>query len=232
MQKQSLGLSVIVPLLDEIQTLPSLVSDLDKIGAEQLIIVDGGSRDGSYEWLEQHWQGSSKHLLKSLVGRARQMNAGAKLATQPMLLFLHADTQLPSGAKDLVCRFATTQNWGRFDVRFASTRKPMRLVAFFMNLRSRITRVATGDQALFMHRELFSAVNGFDDLALMEDVAMSKKLRKHCPPRSLRQTVTTSARRWEQSGIAATVLKMWWYRLLYFCGASPDWLARNYSNIR
>lgn len=242
------GLSVIVPLLDEIATLPNLVASLDLIGAEQLIIVDGGSVDGSSQWLAEHWlcddqTQASRMVLTGSVGRAQQMNLGAEHATQSMLLFLHADTQLPSNAKSLICDYpngettsngktSSEHNWGRFDVRFDSNSNEMGVIAFFMNVRSRISGVATGDHAIFVHRELFDSVGAFDNLSLMEDVAISKKLRVLSTPRCLSQKVVTSARRWEENGIIFTMISMWWYRLLFFLGVSPDKFVRKYRDIR
>jgi len=228
-----LSLSIIVPVLNERQRLPDLVGELQRIGAEQIIIVDGGSTDGSIEWLKQHWesltskesltdkksltgresltnQSASNELISSDPGRAKQMNAGVQHAKHEMLLFLHADTVLPDQAKELICQSAGS----------------------LINLRSRISGVATGDQAIFVHRQLFDQVGGFDNIALMEDVAISKKLRALVKPTSLIAKVSTSARRWQRDGIARTVLKMWWYRLAYFLGVSPDYLAKGYRNVR
>ena len=232
----TLGLTVIVPMINEKEQLPALVSRLDELAAEQLIFVDGGSTDGSVQWLQQNWESEHKQLILSSPGRAKQMNLGASYALHDMLLFLHADTQLPNGAKHAISSRtkgdAGQHFWGRFDVRFDSSSIAMNVIAFFMNWRSRLTGVATGDQAIFMHQHLFDRVGGFDDIALMEDVAMSKKLRKIIAPLTLKDKVMTSARRWQQSGVARTVVKMWYYRLAYFLGMSPERLAQGYRNIR
>jgi len=228
-----LGLTVIVPILNEKEQLPALVAQLDELAAEQLVFVDGGSTDGSVQWLQQHWESPNKQLVCSCAGRAKQMNLGASYALHDIILFLHADTQLPENAKQAVCAACVTPlSWGRFDVRFNSSSVAMGVIAFFMNWRSRLTAVATGDQAIFMHQQLFDHVGGFDDIAFMEDVAMSKKLRKLAKPIALKDKAVTSARRWQQSGVARTVFKMWYYRLAYFLGMSPERLSRGYRNIR
>ena len=232
------GLSVIVPLLNEYEALPSLVAHLDQIGAEQLIVVDGGSCDGSWQWFLDNWQNAdrppnqSRVLLQCEAGRARQMNLGAAQATQAILLFMHADTRLTAEAKSLICSLPTNEFWGRFDVRFESRRRGMSLIAFFMNLRSRISGIATGDQAIFVQRPLFDKVAGFDNLSLMEDVAISRKLRRVTKPLCVTEQVITSARRWEQHGLIRTVFKMWWYRLLFFFGVSPDRFINKYRDVR
>jgi rSAM/selenodomain-associated transferase 2 len=168
-------------------------------------------------------------VLQSPAGRARQMNAGAELATQPMLLFLHADTQLPANYKSELARAGV---WGRFDVKFSSASKAMKMVAFFINLRSRISGVATGDQAIFVDRDAFNAMSGFPDFPIMEDVALCKRLRHLHRPYSSRAKVITSARRWEQNGVAATIVKMWCYRLAYFFGVAPSKLKERYHDVR
>ena len=240
-----LSLAIIVPLLNEIERLPSLVKELDQADADKIIIVDGGSTDGSAEWLQKNWtqplldntKVSDVHrlLINSSAGRAVQMNAGASHSEQDVLLFLHADTVLPQSAKSDVCATPLSQGseyWGRFNVSFDEQTFSMSVIAFFINWRSRLTGVSTGDQAMFVTRTLFKRVGCFDDIALMEDVALSKKLRKQLKPSSLNSTVTTSARRWKKDGVARTVIKMWWYRLAYFLGVSPDCLANGYRNVR
>jgi len=234
----SLGLSLIIPLLNERSGLSDLVGQIERLQAAQVIIVDGGSDDGSWEWLQEYWQHQSNTytLMRSATGRARQMNAGAKVAEHAVLLFLHADTQLPEGAQALI--FDSAENgpldnfWGRFDVRFCSRRRVMGVISYFINLRSKISSVATGDQAIFVSRSLFDRVKGFDDIEIMEDVAFSKKLRRIAQPHCLNASVISNARRWEHNGVAVTVLKMWWYRLAYVLGVAPARLKRGYRNIR
>jgi rSAM/selenodomain-associated transferase 2 len=165
-------------------------------------------------------------VLVAPRGRARQMNSGAAAASGTALLFLHADTRLPPQADHLIFNSLRKNTWGRFDVRIDSSRDSLRVVAFAMNLRSRLTGIATGDQAIFVRREAFS---GFPDIALMEDIAFSKAMKRRSRPACLRERVTTSARRWEKNGVLRTVLLMWRLRLAYFLGASPDELARRYG---
>ena len=192
----------------------------------EVIVVDGGSTDGSRAACE----GLVDHFITSAPGRARQMNAGAAVASGEILLFLHIDTLLPEDALMLLqAQFSRlTALWGRFDVRLSGTRPVFRCIEYFMNLRSRVSGVATGDQAIFVRRSVFERVGGFPELPLMEDVALSKVLRRLAPPVCLRARVVTSSRRWEQQGVARTVLLMWWLRLLYVLGVSPAALHKKY----
>ncbi len=220
-----IGVSIIVPLLNEEAVAPTLIGQLDSLAAEQVIIVDGGSTDATRDLMQK----AGYHVIDSPAGRARQMNVGAKAANQGMLLFLHADTQLPKRYKS---ELAKAKVWGRFDVSFFSTSKAMAMIAFFMNLRSRISGVATGDQAMFVDRSVFELVGGFPDFPLMEDVALSKRLRQLHRPYSSRERVLTSARRWEQQGVTKTIFKMWWYRLAYFFGIPLLKLKQGYDDVR
>lgn len=220
-----MGVSIIVPLLNEQAVVPVLIEQLASLAAEQIVIVDGGSVDGTAELL----RAAGYQVVESTAGRARQMNAGAQLATQAMLLFLHADTQLPKNYKSELAR---ADVWGRFDVKFSSSSMAMKIVAFFINLRSRISGVATGDQAIFVDRDAFNAISGFPDFPIMEDIAFCKRLRHFHRPYSSRAKVTTSARRWEQNGVAATVIKMWYFRLAYFFGVPPSKLKQRYHDVR
>jgi len=230
--------SLVVPLLNEMALLPTLTAHLDSVGADQTVLVDGGSTDGSVEWLREHWQGgaSDRCLLQAPAGRAIQMNVGAGQCHGDMILFLHADTRLPDGVRSEIITARNRQRlWGRFDLRFppkASGAWLMRMIALFINLRSRLSGIATGDQAMFVDRQLFELTNGFPAIALMEDVAMSKRLKKYCMPHCSRLKVETSARRWEQNGVIKTVLMMWLLRFAYFIGISTDSLSRVYRDTR
>ena len=221
----SVGVSIIVPLLNEEATVNELINELEEYGAEQIIIVDGGSADSTKELVLS----TGYQVIDSPAGRAKQMNAGAKVANQPWLLFLHADTKLPQSYKSEI---AKADVWGRFDVSFQGRSLRMNVVSFFMNLRSRISSVATGDQAIFIDRDTFQSLGGFPDFPLMEDVALCKRLRLLHKPFNSKKKVVTSARRWEKNGVAKTVLKMWWYRLAYFLGTSPAKLKRGYEDVR
>ena len=162
------------------------------------------------------------------------MNAGARAARGNALLFLHADSRLPENADDLVIAGmkSSASSWGRFDVRIASAHPVLRLVAAMMNLRSRLTRICTGDQAIFVRRQAFFEVGSYPEQALMEDVELSARLRRLSAPLCLRAPCLTSARRWEAGGIARTIALMWWLRLQYACGVSPAKLARAYGRGR
>lgn len=231
-------LSIIVPVLNERGRLAALVQHLASIAGDQTIIVDGGSKDGSANWLLQNWHDPElgRVCIQTVAGRAKQMNAGADQANGDMLLFLHADNVLPIGAKREVLRARELQSlWGRFDVAFRTekrSRLAMRVIALFMNIRSRLSSIATGDQAIFVDRILFSTIGGYQDLPLMEDVALSKMLKRHCVPHCSSLRTTTSARRWENCGVFRTVVTMWYLRLAYFLGASPHKLVKRYQNIR
>jgi rSAM/selenodomain-associated transferase 2 len=192
-----------------------------------VIVVDGGSNDAT----AQLSQALSDQVISSSRGRSRQMNEGAGVATGDLFLFLHADTELPEGADGFMMEGLRTQvkDWGRFDVRLSGHHLLLRLTGFVMNWRSRLTGICTGDQGIFVRRDLFEKVGGFPQIDLMEDITLSRRLKKHGPPLCLRQTVVTSSRRWEKNGILRTVLLMWRLRLLYFLGLSPERLARIYE---
>ncbi len=221
-------LSVIIPILDEAETLPQTLGTLQALRSEgnEVIVVDGGSRDGS----AQLAAGLADQILLAPRGRALQMNAGARRARGECLLFLHADTLLPAGAAETIAAglAATGRAWGRFDVRLSGRPWPLRLVETLMNLRSRLTGIATGDQALFVKRAVFEKLGGFPEIPLMEDIALCRRLKRISPPLCLRQRVITSSRRWESNGIWRTIALMWHLRLAYFLGADPADLARRY----
>ena len=221
-------LSIVMPALNEaahIAAALEALAPLRRRGAE-VIVVDGGSRDGTPERAAP----LADRVLAAPCGRAAQMNVGAAAAHGDVLLFLHADTRLPDDA-DILIRDALARSprvWGRFDVRFAGN--ALRLVAAAMNLRSRATGIATGDQAMFVTREAFARAGGFPDIALMEDVALSARLKRLSRPLCLAARVTTSPRRWQAHGIVRTVLLMWRLRLAFFLGADPQRLARAYGH--
>ncbi|MGB6350672.1 MAG: TIGR04283 family arsenosugar biosynthesis glycosyltransferase [Pseudolabrys sp.] len=221
-------LSIIIPVLDEAALVETALRTLSKYrtGGAELIVVDGGSRDGTAALARPF----ADQVLIASRGRAAQMNAGAAAAHGDVLLFLHLDTRLPDGAELLVCDglARSGRTWGRFDVRFDRTGF-LSLIAFMMNLRSRLTGIATGDQAIFVTRTAFESVGGFPPIALMEDIALSARLKHIGRPLCLRARVTTSGRRWRMHGILRTVVLMWRLRLAYFLGADPAQLARRYG---
>ena len=217
-------LSIIVPVLNEAAGIPGALDALAPLRARghEVVVVDGGSDDRTRELAAP----LADRVIQAPRGRARQMNAGADAATGAVLLFLHADTRLPACADDLVFLSLEKHLWGRFDVRIEGVHPLLRVVGFAMNLRSRLTGVATGDQAIFVRRDAFA---GFPEIALMEDIAFSAAMKRRGAPACLRERVTTSGRRWERNGVLRTVLRMWWLRLAYFLGVSPDEIARRYA---
>jgi rSAM/selenodomain-associated transferase 2 len=222
------SLSIIVPMLDEREMLPRLLEHLEpyrQAGCE-VLLIDGGSRDGSDEFARQ----AGFRVAPSVMGRASQMNAGARLASGDLLLFLHADTRLPSGADTLVRHAIAKESrvWGFFKVRIEGNSRLLPIVGFLMNHRARLTGIATGDQAIFVRRSAFERVGGFPEQPLMEDVELSKRLKRIAWPAHVGQLARTSGRRWESRGVLRTIALMWSLRLAYWLGVSPETLARGY----
>jgi rSAM/selenodomain-associated transferase 2 len=220
-------ISIVVPVLNEAAALPALLQALQPLRAQghELITADGGSDDASPA-VARPW---ADHWLQAPRGRARQMNAGAAQARGDWLLFLHADTQLPPEAATLLQQaWQQGAAWGRFDVQISGQAAMLRVVAALMNLRSRLTGVATGDQALFVRRSLFQQLGGYAEQPLMEDIELSRRLKRLARPACLRARVQTSGRRWEARGVWRTIFLMWRLRWRYWRGESPDSLARAY----
>ena len=217
-------ISIIVPALNEARGIGAALQALAPLRARghELIVVDGGSEDRTRE--------IATPLCDLLVvaprGRAVQMNAGARAAHGGALVFLHADTRLPEGADREIAGCLEKHLWGRFDVDIEGRHRLLPVIAWAMNLRSRLTGIATGDQAIFVRRDAFE---GFPEIALMEDVAFSKAMKRRGPPACLRSRVLTSGRRWESRGVLRTLALMWRLRLLYCLGARPEALARRYE---
>jgi rSAM/selenodomain-associated transferase 2 len=221
-------LSIVMPVFDEAAEIEAALQALAPYRQRgvEVIVVDGGSSDSSAERARV----LADRVIAALRGRSLQMNAGAAAAQGDVLLFLHADTQLPENADGLVLDGLARSGsaWGRFDVRFDGGGL-LRVVAAMMNLRSRATSIATGDQAMFMTRAAFDKVGGFPPIALMEDVALSARLKRAGKPLALRARVTTSARRWRAQGTLRTILLMWRLRVAYFFGSDPNGLAKAYG---
>ncbi len=228
METRPKRLTIVVPCLDEAQGIRAALAALQpyRRAGHDVIVVDGGSRDGTPDLARPH----ADRVIGSAPGRALQMNAGAAAASGDVLLFLHADTRLPPEADRLILDGLARNGrcWGRFDVRLSGTLPVLRMVEGLMNLRSRLTGVATGDQAIFVARETFEAVGRYREIPLMEDIALSASLKQVGRPLCLRARAVTSSRRWERDGVWRTILFMWRLRVAYFFGADPRRLARRY----
>jgi rSAM/selenodomain-associated transferase 2 len=222
-------LSIIVPALDEAAGIGRMLEALQPMRAREVevVVADGGSRDGTRRLAAP----LADRVIEAPRGRASQMNAGARASGGAFLAFVHADTRLPPDAPEAI-RAALADGaraWGRFDVRIEGSSPLLAVIGAAMNLRSRLTGIATGDQAIFARRDAFEAAGGFPDIPLMEDVALSSTLKRISRPACLRQRVVTSGRRWERRGTLATVVLMWRLRLAYALGVDPHRLARRYD---
>jgi rSAM/selenodomain-associated transferase 2 len=221
-------ISIVIPVLHEGEQIVGFLRGLQPYRSQniEIIVVDGGSGDSTAELAARF----ADSIVESAPGRAQQMNRGVDSATGDILLFLHADTSLPNRFRELLAgRFWESESsWGRFDVRLSGSHYLFRIIEFFINWRSRLTGIATGDQAIFIKRPVFSRLGGFMPIPFMEDIALCKKLKKMSRPFCIRSPVTTSSRRWEQEGILRTVLLMWRLRLAYFFGADPARLVHLY----
>lgn len=219
-------LSIILPTLNEAEGIAAALAPLQALrrAGHEVIVADGGSADATPALAAP----LADRVIAASRGRARQMNAGAEAAGGDALLFLHADTRLPEGAVERIAEALAHHAWGRFDVTITGRPALLAVVAALMNLRSRLTGIATGDQAHFVTRVAFDAVGGFPDQPLMEDIELSKRLKRLGPPACLRERVTTSGRRWERHGVWPTVLLMWRLRFDYWRGVPAQRLARRY----
>ncbi|MDO9619846.1 MAG: TIGR04283 family arsenosugar biosynthesis glycosyltransferase [Pseudomonas sp.] len=220
-------LSVVIPVRNEAQALPGLLDDLANLRAAgaELILVDGGSSDSTCELA----LGRVDQLLRTAPGRALQMNAGAAVARGEYLWFVHADTRISiESLSSLQQALSERPLWGRFDVRLSGPGLAFRVIGAMICLRSRLSGIASGDQGIFVTRQRFEALGGYAPIPLMEDLQLCRRLKALARPRCLRPPLSTSSRRWEQHGIWRTVVLMWCLRLAYYCGASPEKLARQY----
>lgn len=223
-------LSVVLPLLNERSLLSKMLPRLRRWQAAyphvEWLFVDGGSCDGSQEYLREQ----GMRVICSEPGRARQMNAGAAVVSGRYLLFLHIDTELNRPAIEAlldVCRHGRAQ-WGRFDIQLSGRPRLLPVISTLMNLRSRLTGIATGDMGIFVQRGVFLEQGGYAPQPLMEDIELSRRLRAQSLPLCLSQKIVSSGRRWEQQGCLRTVLLMWWLRLQYFLGVPAERLLRSY----
>jgi rSAM/selenodomain-associated transferase 2 len=230
-----LRLAIIIPVLNEAHVIEAALARLAELRTRgaRVIVVDGGSRDDTVRRAAP----LADRVLEAPRGRALQMNAGARAPEAldaDVLLFLHVDTRLPPDADRIIFRTLANADrcWGRFDVHIEGRSRWLPVVATLMNWRSRLTGIATGDQAIFVERGAFLALEGFAPIPLMEDVEFSRRAKRISPPLALAARVTTSGRRWDRHGVWRTILLMWRLRLAYFFGADPAELARRYRDAR
>ncbi len=222
--------SIVIPAFEEAQRIAATLVPLQGLRAlgHEVIVVDGGSRDATVDRARP----GADRVITAPRGRARQMNAGAALATGDVLLFLHADSVVSAEGVVAMLDGLRRRRWGRFDVAIAGRSPALKIVAAMMNARSRLTGIATGDQGIFVERGLFAAVGGYPDQPLMEDIALSARLRHAAgPPLPIAHPIVTSGRRWERDGPWRTIVAMWWLRFRYWCGANPHSLAKSYPSI-
>lgn len=228
------SVAVVVPVLNELNSIDSCMQQLlGQHDFSDIVIVDGGSTDGTLTELAVYANNPRISLVSSEPGRGRQMNAGAAACLSDVILFLHADTRLPDNAIISVKNAITTgAEWGRFNVRINDASLLLRIVESMMNIRSCITGICTGDQAIFARRDVFNMLGGYSTIPLMEDIEFSRRLKQLASPACIRAKAITSARRWQRYGVLRTILKMWYLRLLYWLGVSPSRLTHRYRNTR
>lgn len=222
--------SVVIPTLNEAAHIVQTLTLVQQAGECELVVVDGGSNDDTFAIAQRH----ADLAVLAPCGRAKQMNTGAQAATGDVLLFLHADTVLPSNFPALLHHALAdaTVIGGRFDVRLDAVGWQFRMIETLMNIRSRLSRISTGDQAMFVRREIFLTIGGFPELELMEDIEFSRRLKRLGKIACLREQVKTSARRWRQSGVFKTIFLMWTLRFAYFLGVPPQRLKAFYADTR
>jgi rSAM/selenodomain-associated transferase 2 len=225
-----MAISVVVPMLNEERTIAATLLALTQLKPHELILVDGGSSDGTPTICRQF----NVEVLTAPRGRAAQMNYGARRATGNVLLFLHADTRLPPTAFDDIRNALGDPRFvgGRFDIQLDGDHWMLRVIGAMISLRSRLSKVGTGDQGIFVRREVFQRLGGFPEIPLMEDIALCRALKRLGEVACLRSKVITSARRWESDGVWRTIIRMWTLRLLYLAGVSPVWLKKFYVDTR
>jgi len=225
-----MNISVVLPVLNEEQSIRGTLQSLIRLTPYEIIVVDGGSRDRTLEICKEF----AVDVMHAERGRARQMNVGARRASGEVLLFLHADTRLPQSALNDIAAALSDSRYlgGRFDVELAGAHWMLKVIGALINCRSRATKIATGDQALFVRREVFERMGGFPVIALMEDIAFCRALKRLGGLACLRSRVITSARRWERDGVWRTIFKMWSLKVCYLAGVSPMRLKRFYADTR
>lgn len=222
--------TIIIPALNEQLEIASFLESLQSLRPQcELILVDGGSDDDTVALAQAYVD----KIVSSDQGRASQMNVGAAIAASPILLFLHADTYLPDNAIEQIRQSLDAgYSWGRFDISLRGQASMLKLVAWLINIRSRLSGIATGDQAIFMLTTIFEQQSGFANIPLMEDIELSTRLKKISKPFCCRSKVSSSGRRWISFGIIKTIILMWWLRFQYFLGVKPEHLAQCYKTGR
>jgi len=217
--------SVIIPVLDDAEALARLLAELSRLGSPsvQVLVVDGGSRDDSIDIARR----AGAQVIQSRRGRGQQLNAGVFAADGEWLWMLHTDCRMSRAALTFI-RSQRFAGWGRFDVSFEPSTPAMELIAFMMNTRSRLTGICTGDQGIFVHRSLLEQIGGIPEQSLMEDIELSRRLKRFTTPVAAPVRLITSSRRWQRDGILTTILLMWRLRLRYWLGASPEVLGGEY----
>lgn len=222
-------ISIIIPALNESEHIESTLAHLEPLRQQghEVIVVDGGSQDKTLEMARMR----ADKVIQTTPGRAQQMNVGASQALGDILWFIHADTQVFEHAAQQIRNVMKNEHnhWGRFDIRLSGKHLLLRLVERLMNLRSCLTGIATGDQGIFVRRTCFEAIGRFKQIPLMEDIEISRRLKKWSRPCCIHDTIITSSRRWEQNGVLRTILLMWRLRLAYALGVSPEKLAHEYK---
>ena len=225
-------IAAIIPTLNEAAVIEDTLRTLQSLRAagNLIVVVDGGSADQTVALATP----LADAVVLAPRGRASQMNAGAGAVDAQAYLFLHADSRLPDGGAEAVATALSSEKrvWGRFDIRIDGRSRWLPVVAAMMNVRSRATGIATGDQAIFVTCDAFRAVGGYPNWPLMEDIGLSQALKRLSPPAALRLRVTTAGRRWDTYGPVRTIALMWWLRLRFFLGATPEHLASHYPSVR
>ena len=218
--------SIIIPVLNEENSIKELLQQLQACRQQghEVIVVDGGSHDNTRSVADS----LSDKVISSEAGRALQMNNGATQSRHEILWFLHADTLIPKNAIEQIQQALNKSDWGRFNVKLSGSHILFRIIETMMNIRSCVSSIATGDQGIFVKRKIFGQVNEYSNIPLMEDVDLSRKLKKLSKPVCLKHALITSSRRWEKNGISSTILLMWKLRFLYWIGISPEYLAKQY----
>jgi rSAM/selenodomain-associated transferase 2 len=225
-----MNISVIVPVLDEEKTIAATLEALTRLPPYEVIVVDGGSTDRTAEICQQF----GVKFLVSHRGRAQQMNYGACHASGDVLLFLHADTRLPGSAfRDIAAALSGPDYLGgRFDVELEGKHWMLKVIGAMINTRSRLSKIGTGDQAIFVRRSVFEEIGGYPEIPLMEDIAFCRALKRMGEIACLTSRVVTSGRRWEIDGVWRTILKMWTLKMLFLAGVSPNRLKQYYADAR